>query len=230
MPYLRIFHPELGTSEVVLHKPRLIVGREREYVEHVLPDPGVSRMHAIFLRDHDGCSLVDCHSSAGTVVNQARITHVNLAQGDTIQMGGVTLEYRTDDDTCFELTRHEVRDDVERYLRQNFRLLPVGIDVTYRTVEVKPLSIFAAGDTISIGQGGILVPNGRDLHENQSIEVSFKWPDGRGKTLMGEVVGIVEVEERRMPCVKLHQVPDELYRRHVRNAPHGKWVSVWEAR
>ncbi|MCX7934801.1 MAG: FHA domain-containing protein, partial [Planctomycetota bacterium] len=97
MPYLRIYHPEEGKStEEDLRKTRIVIGRQKG-VDILLDHPTVSRLHALMLKKGDGYVIDDYQSLAGTIVNNQRISSVELKHGDTIQIGLFVLEYRTDD-------------------------------------------------------------------------------------------------------------------------------------
>lgn len=60
----------------------------REGCEIVLPDPEVSRRHAIIRRLDSGVAIEDLSSLNGTWVNGVRITEVTeLSAGDEIRLG-----------------------------------------------------------------------------------------------------------------------------------------------
>ena len=81
-----------------LVEERPVTGREmalapghtigREGCEIILPDPEVSRRHAIIRRLDSGVAIEDLSSLNGTWVNGVRITEVTeLAAGDEIRLG-----------------------------------------------------------------------------------------------------------------------------------------------
>jgi adenylate cyclase len=73
----------------------MTIGRD-ETCDIVLPDPRVSRRHAMLYRTQDGNHyLVDESSSNGSYVNAARITlPTRLTDGDKISIGSTNLEFR----------------------------------------------------------------------------------------------------------------------------------------
>lgn len=60
----------------------------------VLPDPAVSRQHALVCWGPDGTEVVDLGSTNGTYVNGRRVARCRLQDGDRLQLGEVVLEYR----------------------------------------------------------------------------------------------------------------------------------------
>lgn len=81
---LRIRQP-LNGSEVDL-TPGLTIGRDGCAV--LLPDPEVSRRHAVVRRSTAGMALADLGSLNGTWVNHRRIDDVTeLHAGDTVRFG-----------------------------------------------------------------------------------------------------------------------------------------------
>jgi len=75
-------------------KEAMTLGRD-EGCDVVLPDPRVSRTHAMLYRTRDGCYyLADERSSNGSFVNAARITlPTRLNDGDRISIGSANLEF-----------------------------------------------------------------------------------------------------------------------------------------
>ncbi len=81
---LKIQQPLTG-QEIAL-APGLTIGREG--CEIVLPDPEVSRRHAIVRRLDSGLALEDLGSLNGTWINDERIVAVTgLSQGDVVRFG-----------------------------------------------------------------------------------------------------------------------------------------------
>lgn len=75
-----------------------VVGKVREYVDQVLDDSTVSRMHARFALDRDGKMTVrDLNSTNGTWINGERLQPNEsrpIRQGDHIRMGKMEFVYR----------------------------------------------------------------------------------------------------------------------------------------
>lgn len=110
---------------------RLFVGRECAGIEPrqrlILGEPSISRDHFELRADSDGTRLID-HSTNGTWVNGRRVERgepVTLADGDRIEVGELTLEFRAS------------------------AAAPSGVetDLTIRTAGVIPLAI-VVGDVI----------------------------------------------------------------------------------
>jgi hypothetical protein len=84
-----------GTPErnVLLTRPVTVIGRGPD--AHVrLHDTGVSRAHAEVRVQGDAVSVVDLHSTNGTLVNGRRIGAAVLSDGDRIEVGATPLEFR----------------------------------------------------------------------------------------------------------------------------------------
>ena len=66
-------------------------GNWRQQYAMFLLDPGISRVHArIDIRD-DIATIVDCGSTNGTYINDARIDRHNLNDGDEIVVGSTRM-------------------------------------------------------------------------------------------------------------------------------------------
>lgn len=75
--------------------PSTVIGRDESSADLVLNDTNVSRRHAELKRGDDGrWHIADLGSTNGTRVNGMRVTEYDLASGDTVTMGLVTLEFR----------------------------------------------------------------------------------------------------------------------------------------
>lgn len=72
---------------IAIDQPRFIIGRFKE-CHLVLPDPNVSRRHAVLIKGKRGVYIQDEGSKAGTFVNGQKITSpVLLKPGDRITIG-----------------------------------------------------------------------------------------------------------------------------------------------
>jgi pSer/pThr/pTyr-binding forkhead associated (FHA) protein/tetratricopeptide (TPR) repeat protein len=78
-----------------LSSDETIVGRSPD-VPISLPEPLVSSRHLKILRRGDVHTVVDLGSENGTYVNGVRVKSKELAQGDQIQLGGLTLFFARD--------------------------------------------------------------------------------------------------------------------------------------
>ena len=84
-----------GQTHKVECKPAMTIGRDAS-CDIALPDPRVSRRHALLYRTQDGSTyLADEGSSNGSFVNAARIQlPTRLNDGDQISIGSVDLQFR----------------------------------------------------------------------------------------------------------------------------------------
>jgi SARP family transcriptional regulator, regulator of embCAB operon len=83
---------ELGDVTVHLDEPVLTIGRFDDR-DLVLDDLDVSRRHAEIRRHGTTYRLVDMGSANGSVVNGGRVAEHELADGDEIRLGGVTMTF-----------------------------------------------------------------------------------------------------------------------------------------
>lgn len=83
-----------GQEEMVDCREAMSLGRD-EGCDVVLPDPRVSRVHAMLYRTHDGSFyLADEHSSNGSYVNAVRISlPTRLNDGDQISIGSANFRF-----------------------------------------------------------------------------------------------------------------------------------------
>lgn len=70
-----------------------VIGRDEAHADLVLGDSNVSRRHAELTRNATGWHIADLGSTNGTRVNGMRVSEQDLANGDTITMGLVTLVF-----------------------------------------------------------------------------------------------------------------------------------------
>jgi ABC transport system ATP-binding/permease protein len=73
---------------IALDKARVVVGRDPASCDVVLPQPFISKRHAVFETDEDGrTALHDLGSKFGTFLNGERIAGGSLANGDRVGFG-----------------------------------------------------------------------------------------------------------------------------------------------
>ena len=222
MPYLRIFDPREGSHEEELKKTRMVIGRQDD-ADIRLDHPTVSRLHSLLLKSGDGYVIDDYQSMAGTLVNNNRIDHATLNHGDSIQIGLFVLEFRTDDAVRRASLALGSDSGLMRRMRMQFRMLPAGITLRYRSLGVQSSDLFSPGDTLRVGGGGILVTSRQPPAEGSCIEVELTWPNGKAKTFLGEVLAVLEGEELPGMCVKLHSVEGQRHMNVVNDARRGSW-------
>jgi pSer/pThr/pTyr-binding forkhead associated (FHA) protein len=83
--------PKKG-SRIHLDSDQITIGRHPES-DIFLDDVTVSRRHAEVRRVSDGFEVADAGSLNGTYVNQARVEHELLRDGDEVQVGKFKLVY-----------------------------------------------------------------------------------------------------------------------------------------
>ncbi|MDF1702519.1 MAG: FHA domain-containing protein [Planctomycetota bacterium] len=81
----------LGRDQVLGVAP-CVLGRDPG-VDFVLEDALASRRHARITAQGGAWFLEDLGSTNGTLVNDRRITRVQLADGDTVRIGGTALAF-----------------------------------------------------------------------------------------------------------------------------------------
>jgi CRP-like cAMP-binding protein len=80
-------------GEQVYHlQSRLTIGRAPESDIH-LPDPSVSRQHALVFIEDEKAFLEDLGSRNGTYVNEERVKKVVLANSDVVRIGNVSARF-----------------------------------------------------------------------------------------------------------------------------------------
>ena len=92
MPELAFFRHGEELLRVALDE-RTSIGRAPD-CDVSLPDPALSRLHAVVERRPDGYFLVD-RSGSGTAVRGARVAEARLAEGDDVALGAWRALFRT---------------------------------------------------------------------------------------------------------------------------------------
>lgn len=221
-PYLKVFGPDIGVIEFKLSDKTITIGRADEADIH-LPDPKVSRAHARVTCSEGKYTLEDAGSRSGITVNRERIQAHVLSHGDSAQIGSYVLQYRTHAALPGAAAAAK---RAKLLLHSQFSVLPSGIRLRFRALEVGPQEIFESGDTLRIGQSGLLVPTATPPGDCTCLEVQLHWSGGRNKRYLGEVVGVIEEASTHWMCVKLHTVSRDVYETTVNSGEHGEWVDV----
>jgi uncharacterized protein len=94
MPFVRFKTGSRKGEIVALDDNKIVFGRHLS-CQCVLNHPTVSREHFFIERTAGKLLIVDNESGNGTLVNQERITWVELKDGDEIQAGPFILRYRS---------------------------------------------------------------------------------------------------------------------------------------
>ena len=82
---------EFSTKEYKLTENKMVVGRDPQTCQVVLPGAHVSRRHAELLLLEEGLYVRDLSSSNGTYVNGERVEEAFVASGDSIRFDNITL-------------------------------------------------------------------------------------------------------------------------------------------
>ncbi|MBI4863071.1 MAG: sigma 54-interacting transcriptional regulator [Candidatus Riflebacteria bacterium] len=90
MPHVTILKGRRLDREFSFEKDPAFVGRE-EGNDLVLDDASVSRVHAKFLKDPGGWSIVDLNSTNGVYINNAKVKEMAIKDGDVVVLGDYTL-------------------------------------------------------------------------------------------------------------------------------------------
>lgn len=93
----RLYGRDRG-SRIDLRTLPTTVGKAQAYVDVVLPDPSVSRVHARIYKGEEGCiEIRDLDSTNGTFINGTRLEpneKRRVQRGDEVRFGNMEYEYR----------------------------------------------------------------------------------------------------------------------------------------
>jgi DNA-binding CsgD family transcriptional regulator len=144
---------------LVVDGEEMVLGR-RGGSDLELPDPHVSRAHAVIRRQSGAVWLEDLGSTGGTFVNDAQVTGARaLKHGDTVRFGTVETRFedrgsqlsRDDDTVLMELPEVEEKpvlsprqQEVLRYLKDGLTNPEIAthLGVTERTVKAHCQEVF----------------------------------------------------------------------------------------
>lgn len=127
------FNGELK-REVVLERPRLLVGRS-EHNELRISSRFVSRHHALFVRHGNATFLMDLNSTNGTFVNSRRISNLMMRHDDVVQLGNFRIKFADpsatersslDDPGLSETIVMKNLEDVRRLLAEETPIVPAA--------------------------------------------------------------------------------------------------------
>ncbi len=77
---------------IPLEGEAISVGRGEDQ-DMILPDPGASRSHAMFVRRSDGWTIRDNGSANGLLVNDQPMSEAPLCSGDVVRIGSTRLRF-----------------------------------------------------------------------------------------------------------------------------------------
>ena len=130
-----------------------------------------------------------------------------------------------DDAPTVQTMAPSVAKRAERLLRMKFRLLPSTMRAEYRILGIPPEKIFEPGDTLRVGQAGLLFPVTDSPGDSMCVEVHLIWPTGRERFYLGGVMGVITEFGIHWMCLKLHTVPRKAHEMVVELARPGPWFN-----
>ncbi|MEK7863076.1 MAG: FHA domain-containing protein, partial [Chloroflexota bacterium] len=93
MPTLTVLKGRRFDRELDFEKDNFFIGRE-DGNDLVLEDASISRVHAKFMHDASGWSVVDLNSTNGVYINNAKVKEMPIKSGDVIVLGEYTFIVR----------------------------------------------------------------------------------------------------------------------------------------
>jgi pSer/pThr/pTyr-binding forkhead associated (FHA) protein len=220
-PYLKIFGVDIGVLEFELKKATVTIGRSNE-ADIPLPNRSVSRHHARIVREDDRYTLVDVRSTSGTTVNGTAVDSHILQDGDSIQVGTYTLQFHTHRVSSSEAAAAQAKS----LLRGNYCTLPKTTQAKYRVLSLDSSMPFDSGNTLKIGQGGVLIPTSDPPGDVTCLELVLSITARTDRRFLGEIMGVIQAGEIHWVCVKLHSVSKADLEVIVAGAKPGAWVEV----
>ncbi|UCE59901.1 MAG: FHA domain-containing protein [Phycisphaerales bacterium] len=221
-PYLDVFGADIGIFEVPLRQQAVTIGRSPD-ADITLPNRSVSRVHArIAWRDGE-YTVEDAESTSGTTVNEKRIDTHTLGHGDTIQIAMYTLQFRTHHTPA---GAEEAAAQAKKLLRGDYCTLPSTMRLRFRALKLRQSSVFESGDTLQVGQGGLLIPTATPPIDGSCLELELSITKRMIRKLLGELMGVVEEDGTQWMCVKLHTMPKKQLEAFAADAEAGQWIDV----
>lgn len=221
-PYLKGFGVDIGAFEMELPPRTIVIGRSDDADLH-LPLQHVSRCHAKIAPQDGRFVLTDAGSAAGTTVNGRKCDERILEHGDNIQIGPYLLQFRTHEPLA---GAKQAAARAKTLLRSDYCTLPSIMRLQFRTLSVGPCSIFAAGDTLKVGQGGLLIPTSNPPADDTCLELHLAVTQKVTKCFLGEIMGVIPESDTHWVCTKLHTIPRHVYEEIVARATAGPWTDV----
>ncbi len=221
-PYLKVFGVDIGMFEIELPRCTITIGRSED-ADITLPNQSVSRTHATITPTEAQFILADAGSTGGTTVNGKTSENHVLEHGDSIQIATYVLQFRTHDPLP---GAKAAADRAKALLRSEYCTLPSTMRAEFRTLAFGPSSIFAAGDTLNIGKGGLLIPTSTSPSDETCLELHLTITRSVAKRFLGEVMGVIAEGGAQWMCVKLHTVSRDKHEAIVAGADPGPWTQI----
>lgn len=87
---------QIETVQIIDHAERWVIGRSRLNTAIAIPEPSISRKHAVIGHDGNNFYIKDAGSRNGTKINYRRLSTLErstLCDGDLIEMGLIKVEF-----------------------------------------------------------------------------------------------------------------------------------------
>lgn len=221
-PYLKLFGVDIGVSEFELHKRTITIGRSMNN-DLRLPNRSVSRGHATISHQGDEYTLVDANSTSGTTVNGEAVESRVLQHGDTIGIAMYMLQFCTHRE---QQGAQEAAAQAKLLLRAEYCSLPSTMGARYRVLEFGSTSAFESGNTLKIGQGGLLIATSEPPADGACLELELSMGGRTTRQFLGEIMGIINKGGTDWMCVKLHTISKRSHEVVVAGAKPGPWIDV----
>jgi pSer/pThr/pTyr-binding forkhead associated (FHA) protein len=92
---LVVRRPDVPPADLMLNRPRTIIGRDRDRADVVLEDDNVSRQHASVSREDTGLFVLhDLGSRNGVWVSGRRVERRTLINGDEFTIGATSFAFQ----------------------------------------------------------------------------------------------------------------------------------------
>ena len=88
-----------GGQEYPVLKSKVVLGREGGSADVIIPDTGISRLHAEVSLDKTTWYLRDLGSTNGTHKNGAKIVRTALRHGDKFKIGETVMQFLCEEKT-----------------------------------------------------------------------------------------------------------------------------------
>src|SRR2546425_5382341 len=94
MARMRLVTDVGGLKKIDLVNHTITLGRDTSNTV-CIPDPGISKHHALLVQDGNEHKMFALHSANGTWLNDERVTAARLKEGDIVRFGPIALQYET---------------------------------------------------------------------------------------------------------------------------------------